>query len=158
MKKGLFILTTSLAVLFFSCSEDPNDVTKIETNGSLSVEVTGAVDLMFDDDTLAAYTHAGLLIIKATDIDENNIWLLLDLNEITNMVGDHTVARLDGEVQINFNVTEGSKSFSAESGTVTVTEYNEETIKGAFTFEAKNFSNETETISGVNGQFTASIN
>lgn len=142
----------------FSCSEDPDDVNDINIEGSLSVDVTGAVDITFEDDTLAAYTHAGLLIIRAADVDDNNIWLLLDLEKITNMVGDHTVARQGEDVQINFNVTAAGQSFSAESGVVTVTEYDEETIKGFFTFEAKNFSNGSETISGTNGQFNAILN
>ena len=150
------MLTTTMPQATFSCSEDPDDVNVIETKGSLTVDVTGSSEVMFVDDTLAAYTHSGLLIVKATDTDENNIWIMMDTKKITTMVGTHTVARLDGDVQINFNVKDGdkTKSFSAETGTVTVSEYDGKTIKGTFTFEAKNFLNQTELISGKNGKFT----
>lgn len=154
MKKLIFILTATISTFSFSCSEDPDDVNVIESKGSLTVDVTGSSEVMFVDDTLAAYTHSGLLIVKATDTDENNIWIMFDTKKITTMVGDHNVARLNDEVQINFNMPGISTYYSAESGTVTVTEYDGQIIKGTFSFEAKNFSKQSEVISGKNGKFT----
>lgn len=151
------MFVTLLALNLWSCSEDPDDINKIEGNGSLTFTTTGAIEMDFEDDSLSASTHAGFLIIRAEDTEENNIWLLFETSKITSWVGDHTVARLGEAVQINFNLTDGSKSFSAETGTVTVTEYTESSIKGTFAFEAKNFSNESEIISGTNGAFTASL-
>ncbi len=150
------MLATAMTVSTFSCSDDPDDVNVIESKGSLTVDVSGSSEVMFVDDTLTAYTHSGLLIVKATDTDENNIWIMMDTKKITTMVGTHTVARLDGDVQINFNVKDGdkTKSFSAETGTVTVSEYDGKTIKGTFSFEAKNFSKQSEVISGKDGKFT----
>ncbi|WP_421892454.1 hypothetical protein [Marinoscillum sp.] len=158
MKNPVLLLALVLVTLAqFSCSEDPDDVNVVEQKGMLTVDISGTSTINFEDDTLTAYTHAGLFIVKASDAAENNIWIMMDMTKIDNMIGEHAVATTGAEVQINFNLGDASHYYSASSGVVTVTEYDEKFIKGTFSFEAKDASDSKATVSGANGQFSSSI-
>ena len=158
MKNPIQLLSILLVTLvIFSCSEDPDDVKVTDQKGMLTVDISGTSTINFEDDTLTAYTHAGLFIVKASDLAENNIWIMLDMTKFDKMVGEHSVARTGAEVQINFNLGDASHYYSATSGVVTVTEYDENFIKGTFSFDASDAGDASATISGANGQFSSTI-
>ncbi len=158
MKNPIQLLSLCLITLaLLSCSEDPDDVKVVDQKGMLTVDISGTSTMNFEDDTLTAYTHAGLFIVKASDLEENNIWIMMDMTQIDNMIGEHTVARTGAEVQINFNLGDGSNYYSATTGVVTVTKYDETFIKGTFSFDAIDAGNASATISATNGQFDSTI-
>jgi hypothetical protein len=156
MKKYLIYLFT-LSFVMAACSEDPNDVVITDTDGSLTIDLSGDMNKKYEDDSLVAYTHGTYIIIRAFDIEKNDMWILLESSKVENVIGTHEVGRSDEPVQINFNYADGSHHLSSESGSVTISEYDDSHIKGTFSFEAKDFSATDVTISGTNGEFTAII-
>ncbi len=153
--KNAFILLSLFSLILLSCNEDPNDVTVVDTQGSFSVDLSGDKNETYTQDSLVAYLHSGLIIVKAYDASENVIWVFLDTSIASEIVGTHQIARFDAPAQININYADGSNNFSAESGTLTISAYDQKSIKGTFAFQAKDLQNTSVTLAGTNGQFSA---
>lgn len=157
MKNYLILALTVILFTMTSCDEDPDAVTITEVASSFTVDLSGDLNAKYEQDSLTAYTHAGLVIVKAYDASGNDMWILFEVSKVSNPIGTHAIGRTGEPVQINFNYADGSHNFSAESGTLTISAYDGASIEGTFEFESKDFSNQEVTISGANGQFSAQI-
>ncbi|MGW8124131.1 hypothetical protein ACV07N_15840 [Roseivirga echinicomitans] len=158
--KKIYSLLIGLCLLTFACGEDPNDITALNADVVFKVDLSGAFTSNFVQDSVSSFTHANLIIIEGIDKNKNKVTVTIDPNYFAsgaNVKGSHEVGQGNAPARIVVNIIDGGLFYLAQSGNVTVTEYSNKVIKGTFSFEATEYKNNSSTVSGTNGQFTATL-
>ncbi len=150
-------LIVMLSFLIVSCGEsDPNDIDPIDIDVTFEVDLSGEFVSAFVQDSVSAFTHAELILIKGFDTGRNMVELIIDPSMISEIVGTHDVTR-DSATRIRIQLADGTTFYLADSGTLTVTEYRNKVMKGTFNFESTKHNDPTKSVSGSSGVFVVAI-
>ena len=157
MKKIFTLIIISCFII--SCDNDANDIDPLDAEIVFEVDLDGTFTSAFVQDSVSAFLHAEQIIIKGFDANENTVSVLIDpanFSQGTEIVGTHEMGRTSAPTRAIVALAGGSAFFVSDSGSVTVTEYENNIMKGTFSFEATE-NNGSGQVSGMNGKFTAVI-
>lgn len=156
--KKLYALIT-LAFLIVSCDNDPDDQTPSNADIVFEVSLTGSFTSDFVQDSVSAFTHFEQIIIKGFDSDDNTVSILIDpanFSQGAEIIGTHEMGRDNTPTRAIVALSDGTTTYVSDSGTIVITQYANNIMKGTFSFEATE-NNGSGEVSGMNGKFTANI-
>ena len=158
--KKLSSLLVLLVIITSACDDDPNDVTPTDIDVIFSVDLSGDFNSSFSQDSVSAFYHSEQIIIKGFDVERNIVTVLIDPSFFTQTdqyVGDHTIGNSNTPARVVVELAGGAAFFISDSGTLSVTEFENNIIKGTFHFESTRHNDPTSHVSGVNGEFTVVV-
>tara|TARA_R110001592_G_scaffold2828_4_gene15970 strand:+ start:4040 stop:4528 length:489 start_codon:yes stop_codon:yes gene_type:complete len=158
--KRIFPFLICLCFLTFACGEDPNDVTPLDAEVVFEVNLSGDYSSSFVQDSVSAFLHSSQIIVKGFDASDNTVTVLIDPSFFAagaQVVGTHEIGRDSKPARIVVGLADGSTFFISESGSLVVTDYSNNIIKGTFSFEGTKNGDSSSTIAGTNGKFTAVV-